>query len=130
MNPQSFFQNLKRTIGTRLSNMSPGGFLLLLAGVFFGLILFGRLILLLAILGGAGWLVWKLRWTLLNCFERVRLTIEQHEANSRRKYRNRHTSSANANPFRTSAEYRPGPGSASRNGGLLEYKPGGRGNRP
>ena len=128
MNPQTNFNNLKHKIGNKLNNMSPLGYLLLAAAVFFGLILFGKLILLLAILGGIGWLVWKLRWSLVYCYERIRLALEQHEANCRQKYQQiskQNYSSTYANPFQTSAQYQPGgSGSASRNSGIFDIKPG------
>ncbi|MBP5176456.1 MAG: hypothetical protein ILP07_11185 [Treponema sp.] len=127
MNPQNNFNNLKHTVGTKLNNMSSCGYMLLFVGVLLGLVLFGRLILFLAIIGGIGWLVWKLRWTLLYCFERIRLAVEQHEANCRQKCQQisrQNNSSTYSNPFQTSAQYQPGSGSSSRNSGIFDVKPG------
>ena len=76
------------------------------------LILFGRILLILAIIGGVGWLIWKFRWAIQYYWGQINSKIDAQAQAYQQKYQKtqqaqRLSSSQYSNPFRTSRQYQP-----------------------
>ena len=76
------------------------------------LLLFGRLLLLLAVIGGIGWLAWKFRWAIQYHFGQISRKINaQVQAYQQKCQKNQSAqpfySTQCSNPFQTSSQYQP-----------------------
>lgn len=112
-------QNLNRNSNSNNNHyhvtkrLSPLGYGIIgIAGVV-ALLLFGRILLLLAVIGGIGWLAWKFRWAIQYYFNRfIGMVNSQSQAFQQKCRNNQHSqqyySTQNANPFKTSGQYQPG----------------------
>lgn len=92
--------------------LSPLGYCIAGIAMIFVLIVFGRLLLLLAVIGGIGWLLWKFRWALLYIFQQINRQIsvlaQVYEQKCRKDQQaHRFYSTEFCNPFQTSRQYEP-----------------------
>ena len=76
------------------------------------LALFGRILLLLAIIGGIGWLAWKFRWAIRYYFGQFSRKINAQALVYQQKCQKKQSaqqfySTQCSNPFQTSSQYQP-----------------------
>ena len=76
------------------------------------LVFFGRLLLLLAVIGGIGWLIWKFRWAIQYYYEQISRKIStKAQAYQQKCQNNQHSqhyySAQCSNPFKTSRQDQP-----------------------
>ena len=92
--------------------ISPLGYCVIGIVGFLVLILFGHILLPLAVIAGVGWLIWKFRWAIRYYFGQIDQRIDDMAQTYRQRCRNdRHSRSfcfaQSSNPFRTSRQSPP-----------------------
>ena len=102
--------NSENSRNNATSQLSPLGYCIAGFAMIIVLFLFGRLLLLLAIIGGIVWLIWKFRWALLYLFWQINKKITalaqayQQKCQKERQTQQFH-SAEYSNPFQTSRQY-------------------------
>ena len=92
--------------------LSPLGYCAVGIVAFIILALFGRLLLLLAVIGGIGWLAWKFRWAIRYYYGRFIGMVNARAQTYQQKCQKnqpsqQYYSTQYSNPFQTSKQYQP-----------------------
>ena len=92
--------------------LSPLGYCVVGIATIILLVLFGRLLLLLAVIGGIGWLAWKFRWAIRYYYGQISGKINaKAQAYQQKCQKNQpsqqYYSTQCSNPFQTSRQYQP-----------------------
>ena len=92
--------------------LSPLGYCAVGIAAIILLVLFGRLLLLLAVIGGIGWLAWKFRWAIRYYYgqisKKINAQVQAYQQKCRKnQFTQQYYSAQYANPFKTSSQYQP-----------------------
>lgn len=92
--------------------LSPLGYCVVGIAAIIILVLFGRLLLLLAVIGGIGWLAWKFRWAIRYYYGRfismVNTRAQAYQQKCRKNQSSQQYYSTHcSNPFQTSRQHQP-----------------------
>lgn len=92
--------------------LSPLGYCVVGIAAIILLALFGRLLLLLAVIGGIGWLAWKFRWAIRYYYGRFIGIVNSRALEYQQKCQmsqssHQYFSTQCPNPFKTSRQYQP-----------------------
>ena len=103
-------RNNRNNVTTR--QLSPLGYCVVGIAAIILLAFFGRLLLLLAVIGGIGWLVWKFRWAIRYYYGQFRRRINARAQAYQQKCQKgqssqQYYSTQCSNPFQTSRQYQP-----------------------